>query len=342
MSSSWSTNLPDSKSVVKFLIIRFSSIGDIVLTTPIVRCLKNQVEDCEIHYLTKKAFHSVLQANPYIDRIHLFDHHLKVVIKTLKAESFDYIIDLHHNFRTERVKLALKRMSFSFNKLNVEKWLMVNLKINRLPNIHIVDRYFKTVQLFDITNDLQGIDFFIDPANEIDLKEFPEEFRNGFIAMAIGAKHVTKQLPDEKTITLIKKLNYPVILLGGKEDALRGEKIAKIIGYNCLNACGKYSIQQSASIVKQSKLVITPDTGLMHIASAFKKTIFSIWGNTIPELGMFPYLPGENSKIYETKGLKCRPCSKIGFEKCPKKHFNCMNQIKLDEVATDAKQLVNP
>ena len=327
--------------MVKFLIIRFSSIGDIVLTTPVIRNLKTQIEGAEIHYLTKKAFAPVLQENPYIHKIHLYDNNLKEIISDLKKVDFDFIIDLHNNLRSSRVKLSLNKVSYSFPKLNLEKWLMVNLKINKLPDVHIVERYMSTLNLFNIKNDKRGLDFFISADNEMNTRLLPETFHRGYISVVIGAKHNTKQLPLTRLIELIRNLNFPVILLGGKDDAERGESISDAIGETCQNFCGKLSIQQSASYLKQSKLVITHDTGLMHIASAFGKTILSVWGNTVPEFGMYPYLPGENSEIFQVKNLKCRPCSKIGYEKCPLKHFNCMNQIELDALATKAKQILN-
>ncbi|HEX3007496.1 MAG TPA: glycosyltransferase family 9 protein, partial [Bacteroidales bacterium] len=278
--------------MVKFLIIRFSSIGDIVLTTPVVRCLKTQVEGAEIHYLTKKAFLPVIEENPYIDKIHLFDQDLSEVIHKLKATNIDFIIDLHNNLRSSRVKFMLNKVSFSFPKLNVAKWLLVNLKINRLPHVHIVDRYMSTLEMFNVKQDCLGLDFFIHSNNEMDVQSLPERFRKGYIGVVIGAKHITKQLPDERIIQLLEKIDYPMLLLGGKDDADRGEVISQAVGDRCLNFCGKLSIQQSASYLKQARFVITHDTGLMHIASAFNKIILSVWGNTVPEFGMYPYLPG--------------------------------------------------
>jgi ADP-heptose:LPS heptosyltransferase len=313
--------------VVKFLIIRFSSIGDIVLTTPVIRCLKNQVEDAEVHYLTKKAFSSILAYNPYLDKIHFLEDSLGKVIDLLKKEEYDYIIDLHHNLRTSIIKRKMKPMAFSFNKLNIEKWLMVNLKINRLPAKHIVDRYMETVRLFDIKNDGKGLEYFIEPADEISKSDLPETHRNGYVAFVIGAKHNTKKLPKEKIASIVRKLELPVILLGGKDDQDEAAYIQSQTGTLCFNACGKHNMGQSASLVQQANVVITHDTGLMHIAAAFKKKIISVWGNTIPEFGMYPYQPHPDSKMIEVMGLKCRPCSKIGYEACPKKHFRCMNDI---------------
>ncbi|MFZ4402278.1 MAG: glycosyltransferase family 9 protein [Bacteroidales bacterium] len=321
---------------MKILILRFSSIGDIILTTPIVRCLKIQLPNAEIHYLTKSAFSSLLTNNLYIDKVYSYDKNLNEIIHILRNEKFDYIIDLHNNLRTAIVKFRLLKLSFTFDKLNFKKWLIVNLKINLLPAIHVVDRYFKTVEELNVTNDNQGIDFFISEDELVNINLLPVNFHNGFVTLVIGGRHATKQLPDNMLIDLCKKTEIPIVLLGGKEDRERAENIRKSAeNHNVFNACGIFSIQQSASIIEQSLKVITPDTGLMHIASAFKKEIISVWGNTIPEFGMYPYLPEKEkykSEILQVIGLKCRPCSKIGFKKCPKKHFNCMNKIDTNQL----------
>ena len=315
---------------MKILILRFSSIGDIVLTSPVVRCLKQQLNNSEIHFLTKKSFASIVENNPNVDKVFSFEKNVDEVLQELQKENYDWVIDLHHNLRSMQVKRALGKPSKSFNKLNIEKWLLVNLKINCLPKKHIVDRYFETVSHLGVKNDLKGLDFFIDAKNEVAISSLAKEYQNGFIAFVIGAKHNTKKLPDEKIISICKKLNRPVILIGGKEDFETGEKIEANVKKQeprIINACGNYNLQQSASLIKQSEKVITHDTGMMHIAAAFQKNIISVWGSTVPEFGMYPYMPGKESKIVEVKNLSCRPCSKIGFEKCPKGHFKCMNEI---------------
>ncbi len=319
--------------MIKFLILRFSSIGDIVLTSPVIRCLKQQITGCEVHFFTKKNFETVIQNNPYVDKLFLLENNLPELLKLLQKENYDYLIDLHHNLRTWRIKKALGKKSFSFNKLNFEKWLIVNFKINKLPTIHIVDRYFESVKQLGVKNDYKGLDFFIDLKNDVATTNLPENFQNGYIAYAIGGQHYTKRMPENKIISICRKIEFPIILLGGKEDYTIAEKISSYCGRDKIyNACGKFNLQQSASIVKQAKKVITHDTGLMHIAASFKKDIISIWGNTIPEFGMYPYMAGENSKIIEVKNLSCRPCSKIGFNKCPKKHFYCMNLIDENDI----------
>ncbi|HEY4147706.1 MAG TPA: glycosyltransferase family 9 protein [Chitinophagaceae bacterium] len=325
---------------MKFLVIRFSSIGDIVLTTPVVRCLKKQVATAEVHYLTRKRYAGIVEANPYIDKVHSFDERIEETIDGLRAEDFDYIIDLHHNLRTMKVKRALQKQAFSFPKLNIEKWLLTAFKINRLPQQHIVDRYMQTISGFGVKNDGAGLDYFIPPAELVKETDIPTSHQAGYIGLVIGAAHNTKKYPPEKLKEFCAGIDHPVIILGGKEDAERGEQLSQLDPFKIYNACGKFSLHESADLVRRAKLVVTNDTGLMHIAAAFKRPVVSLWGNTVPEFGMYPYY-GNNYlshqqhppfDMLEVKGLSCRPCSKIGYDKCPKGHFKCMLQIETKQV----------
>ena len=311
----------------KILIIRFSSIGDIVLTTPVIRCLKQEQPNIEIHFLTKKVFGGILVNNPYISKVHTIEKNVNEVIDDLKNENFDFVIDLHNNIRSLQTKKALGKPSSTFKKLNFKKWLLVNFKINKMPTVHIVDRYMQTVEQLGIKNDMKGLDYFIPLVDEVNTASLPASHQNGYIGFVIGAKHFTKQLPTEKIISICKKINQPIILLGSKEDNQRATVIENTVGATIYNACGKYNLNQSASLIKQATKIITHDTGLMHIAAAFKKEIISVWGNTVPSFGFAPYLPDNKSKMVEVKNLSCRPCSKIGYDKCPKGHFKCMMLI---------------
>jgi len=202
---------------MKILIIRFSSIGDIVLTTPVVRVLKTQLDNVEIHYATKKKFAGLLTENPYVDKVHLLEDKLGVLLNDLEKERFDYIIDLHNNLRTRIIKFRLSVKALSFNKLNWEKWLMVNLKINKLPSVHIVDRYLETAGPLGVKNDSLGLDYFIPEADEVPNDWIPEPHRNGYVTYAIGGQHATKKLPVKRMIELCDKINRPIILLGARK-----------------------------------------------------------------------------------------------------------------------------
>jgi ADP-heptose:LPS heptosyltransferase len=329
----------------KFLIVRFSSIGDIVLTSPVIRCLRKQMPDAEIHFLTRDAFRSVVEFNPYIDKLHVLAHSWELMIEELKKEDYDYIIDLHHNAKTLRLKKALDKKSFSFYKLNIQKYIYTSLKINTLPNVHIVDRYLKTVESFGVKNDGEGLDYFIEPTEETSRKDIPASHHAGYIACVIGAAHGTKRWPVHHWKDFAAAMDHPLILLGGKEDAANGNTIAASDPIKIYNACGKFSINESADLVKKAKLVITHDTGLMHIAAAYKRPVISLWGNTVPAFGMYPYY-GDNFlsnrqtpyDIVEVKKLWCRPCSKIGYDKCPLGHFKCMEKISVEQVIAATKK----
>lgn len=328
---------------MKFLIIRFSSIGDIVLTSPVIRCLKQQVPDAEVHFLTKEMYRGLVNTNPYIDKVQVLGSSWDLMMHQLNDAQYDVIIDLHHNIRTLRIKRALSyARAFSFDKLNIQKWLLTALKINRLPAIHIVDRYLSTLSGFSVVNDEKGLDYFIPEKDKIQDSDLPMSHRFGYIGLVIGAALPTKQMPVHKLKDLCAGIRFPIVLLGGPEDKKAGDEIAAIDPIGIYNSCGKFSLNESAHLVQLAKLIITHDTGLMHIAAAFQKPVFSIWGNTVPGFGMGPYYG--NMKIqnqqFEVSKLSCRPCSKIGYNKCPRGHFKCMEMQDTAAMATYVKSFL--
>lgn len=296
----------------KLLILRFSSIGDIVLTSPVVRCIKKHFDaEIEIHYLTKAAFKPLLEANPYISKLHFFEKNINEILPELLAENFDYVIDLHKNIRSIKIKNKLKCKSYSFPKLNIQKWILVNFKVDLLPRKHIVDRYFEAVAPIGVQNDGLGLDYFIpdEIANHQGLDESKSDEK--YFVYAIGGQHSGKILPLNLAVVLCQKIEQKLFLIGGKEDFERGNYIASQCEKNIVNLCGKLTIHQSALLLKNSEKVISHDTGMMHIAAAFKKDIISLWGGTVPEFGMTPYKPGSKSVVIESKNF-LRPSSKLG------------------------------
>ncbi len=336
---------------MKILILRFSSIGDIVLTTPVIRAVKQQLrgddgQPARVHFCTKARYAGLLADNPHVDKVHTLEDSLPTLLRELRAENFDYVVDLHHNLRTWLVKRTLGRPAYSFNKLNWEKWLYVRFKINRLPNVHVVDRYLQTVAPLGVRPDGKGLDYFIPYRDEVETEWLPETHRNGYVVYAIGAQFATKQLPVGRMIELCDRINKPIVLLGDQRDAARGEELTRFferraegVAYEpgltrlnkktvLYNACGRYNLNQSASLVRGAQVVFTHDTGLMHIAAAFGKTIYSIWGNTTPFFGMYPYKT--RFVVLENNKVRCRPCSKIGHARCPQGHFKCMQDLVFD------------
>lgn len=329
----------------KFLIIRFSSIGDIVLATPVFRCIKKEFPNAELHFVTKRSFKIVTASNPYIDKFFYYEEDLDVLIENLKIEQYDYVIDLHKNFRSIKIKRALKKKSFTIDKLSVQKFLLTKFKINIMPGVHITQRCLNTVAPLGVKDDGLGLDYFIPEEDCLNDNDLPVSHIAGFIGIAIGASYNTKKLPVHKLKDLCNKINYPIILLGGKEDAGTGEEISSVDKIKIYNACGKFNLNESADIIRKSKLVISHDTGLQYIACAFKKPILAIWGSTSPELDVEPYFGGQfmnlqKVPVYENIYLKlwCQPCSKYGTKKCPLGHFNCMENQDIDLIVNKVNE----
>ena len=317
---------------MKILVIRFSSMGDIIYTTPVVRCLKTQLPNAEVHFLTKSAFKYIYDSNPYVDKLLLLKPALSETIAEIKAEGYDHIIDLHNNLRTAIIKLRTGIKSSSYKKQPVRKWLSLKFGLKLIEPIHLVERYLKAVKFLGVTNDGKPIDYYIKAQHDIE-KLLPATHRQNYIAFVIGATHFTKRMPNEKIISICRQIERPIVLLGGNDVKENGNEIALATGSNVYNACGITSLDESVFIVSKAARVLGFDTGLTHIAEAFNNPIGSIWGGTVPELlGVQPYMV----KDAEVIGIElyCRPCSKFGLEKCPLGHFKCMRDIP-DQIVID-------
>lgn len=326
----------------KILIIRFSSIGDIVLTSPVVRALARQT-GAEIHFLTKPAYAALVEANPYIDKVHLLHDNIDEMIQALKQERFDHLVDLHHNLRTLRIKLALGVPSTSFNKLNIEKWFYVRWHINRLPDVHIVDRYLKTVSHLGVLPDGDGLDYFIPNDCQVDVVAQYGLEPGKYVAVILGAAHQTKCLTATQIADVCRQLDVPVVLLGGRSEVEKGIAVCQELpGRKVMNTAGTLDLHQSASVLNQSGGILSHDTGLMHIAAALGKPQVVVWGNTVPAFGMYPYYGNRQIQHYsfEVPNLSCRPCSKLGFEACPKGHFKCILNQDLNGIANQLKSIL--
>ena len=333
---------------MKFLIIRFSSIGDIVLASPVFRCLKKQLPLSEVHFLTKLSFKMITSSNPYIDKFFYYDNDLNKLIEELRKESYDYVIDLHNNFRSVKVKRSLKKKYFTIDKLTVEKFFLTKFHINFMPGIHITQRSLQTVKSFGVKDDGLGLDYFIADSDKISEKDLPTSHLAGYIAIVIAANHNTKKLPVHKLKELCSKIAYPIILIGGKQEFEEGRIVSEIDPIKIFNACGKFNLNESADLVRRSDLVISNDTGLQYIACAFKKPLLAIWGSTSPELDVEPFYGDQFMKqykgmIYENiivPALSCQPCSKYGLKECPLGHFKCMEKHDIDGIVMKVEKFL--
>lgn len=320
---------------MRVLIIRYGTTGDILLTTPIIRAIHQQIDGAEIHYLLNRKYQGVLETNPYIAKIHSFKNGISEKTDELKAENFDFIIDLQYNKKTKNLCKHLGLPCSFVKRHSFRHWVCVRLKINTLPQKHHVERYFEAVEAIGVHNDYQGLEYYIPEERTFDTDTLPVFFEDGFVAVILEANRVTQRIPISKIVEISTILHKPIVLLGGKNVESLGKEIVSQLGDRAFNICGQLTFDQTASIISKSACVLTGDTDLMHLAVAMHKPICSLWGSTVPEFGKYPYMPNERSmfRIFEVCSLKCRPCARAGFKKCPRRHFRCMNKISAMEVA---------
>lgn len=309
----------------KILIIRLSSLGDILLTTPFIRAIKTQFPHIKIDMLIREGYADVIKLNPYIDKKLLFKKHDKsniALIEQLRNDNYQLVIDLQNNLRSNKIVSSLKINSVNFDKRSFDKFLLVNFKINKLreaPPIPV--RYSNTIQNLKLDN--QGLDLFTDKSANLELNG-----KNNLIGFCPGARHFTKRWPKEYYFELGNRLTqdgYTIVLFGGKIDKeICAELVDKISG--AINLSNNDELLQTAADMKLCKAVVCNDSGLMHTASATGTKVIALFGSTVKEFGFAPY--NCSNLILENNSLTCRPCSHIGRSDCPKKHFDCMKSIK--------------
>ena len=326
--------------IKKVLVIRFSSIGDIMHMTPVFRCMKKDRPDIAIHFLTKKTMAPLTAHNPHIDSFHYYDDNWEEMLEELKVEQFDFVVDLHGVLRSRRVVKSLDKPHTSINKLTLQKLLLTKLKLNTMPDRHISLRALDTVKVLGVSDDGGGLELVIPEAAVVPLQDIPASHHLGFVAIVIGAAHHTKKMPVEQLIQLCRQINYPIVLIGGKEDTIAGESIAAQDPVRIYNSCGKFSLLESADLIRKSKLVVSHDTGMLYIACAFRKQTLAIWGATSPKLAVEPFYGSalnelQRSALYENicLNLWCQPCTKYGGKSCPIGHFKCMRKLDTTMIA---------
>ncbi len=289
----------------RILVIRFSSIGDIVLTAPAIDSLRQAVHGpCEIHYLTKASMAPVIEGfGELIDQIHTIQTSTAEVQQALKAVSFDYVVDLHNNVRSRSIKRTLGLISFTVDKKNRAKWMLIR-GWRRAPVAHIVERYVDAFAgAFGASIPHQWPTLFEGATS-------PQDLPTQYTVLAIGATHSGKQLTTSLMQTIIDRSNTPVVLIGSAGDIERGKTLDRA---QVISLVGETTIAQSAAILRGAKRVYTGDTGMMHLAAAVGTPISSFWGCTRPALGMGPWNPAPGSSVVvPDERLGRRPCSKLG------------------------------
>jgi ADP-heptose:LPS heptosyltransferase len=332
--------------VPKILLIQISTISEIVMASPVLRCIKKQLKEVELHVLTGDSIKEHHLLNPYVNHFIYWEEQFDVMIGKLKNEGYDYIIDLDRNYRSFFIKKALKKRAMTVRKWRVEKFLLNHFNINIMPGIHYTQSCLDVLVPLGIKDDGQGLDYFIPENDRVKETDLPHSHLGGFISFVIEASNNTQKLPLHLLKELCKKIEHPVILLGNKNEAATGDTIAELDSIKIYNACGKFNLNEMADLLRQSKLVISFDSDLQKIAYALKKPVIAVWGATTPVLGTGPYYGNSmkekmnDENIYLNLG--CQPCSNSGTKKCPLKHFNCMEKqdinVLLDKVYLHLKK----
>jgi len=317
--------------VKTILVIRLSSIGDIVLTTPLLRELAVRWPGARIDYCTKLPFVALLRGNPHIQTIY--------TVVDPPSGSYDLVVDLQNNLRSRRIASnVIAKKQVCYKKGNWRKLLLVKTGMDFSgPYRSVADRYRCTVADFGVEADSGGCELFPSDSDRAFASSIGSD--TPLLGICFGAMHYSKRYPPEKfagvLIRLFDKLPVQAALLGGPDDApFAGELLRALpeqFRKRVLDLSGRCTLMQTAAVLERCDAVLTNDTGLMHMASAFGKQLFVLFGSSVPAFGFLPYhTPFE---LFEVPGLRCRPCSHIGRDFCPEGHFRCMNDISEDAVA---------
>lgn len=341
------------RSPRSFIILRLSSMGDILLSSPLVRILRHRFPQARIDFLLKSQFAELYAANPHLNHLLTLDASkgraaLSALRSKIRSVGYDVVIDIHNNFRSTFLRRAAGAKLFIVHKYKWQRFLLIKLGINTYREIvPVYQRYLRAAADLQLEDDGQGLELFIPTEQQNQVAELLRSMglksNSLIIAMAPGAGFFTKRWPIENFLELaklcIERNNAQILLLGNEKEKSICRLIQQELGSQIINLTGKLSLLQSAAALQSSHLLISNDTGLMHMATAIKKPVVAIFGSTSRELGFFPI--GSAVSIIENKALSCRPCTHIGRETCPKKHFRCMTAITPEMVFDVVQQMIS-
>jgi len=332
----------------KILVIRLSSIGDIILATPLLRSLRESFPEARITFLIKKQYEELLVVSPYIDHLIAFDtlqgfKGLNMLRNRLRDEKFDLFLDIHKNWRSRYLRLGIKaKKTTTYSKQLFNRTLLINLKINLYRRIKpVYERYFESVGKLSIQYDGRGTEIHFSPEKVVKAQDMLTSagysYNSPLVIICPSATYNNKKWKPEGFIEtarhLISEKSVFVVVHGGKGDMELCSDIAARIGSGAVSLAGQLSLAESAALLSLSTLVIANDSGLLHLAQSQKKPVVGIYGPTTRELGYFPV--NMQSAVIETT-VTCRPCTHNGLNYCPKKHFKCMLDIPANSVTEAA------
>jgi lipopolysaccharide heptosyltransferase II len=332
------------------LIIRLSSIGDVILASPLIRLLRKRFPQGQIDFLVKREYADLVRFNPHLRNVIELDARggfaeLRALKRKLRQEKYDTVIDIQGNLRSVFLRAGLSANVLKVNRRRLARFLLVNFKWNAYrtsPPVPV--RYLETVRSAGIVDDGDGLELFIPEETctrvQKHLSDAGVDSQKGVVGLCPGAKHATKRwLPQrfaQLAIALLSEDVHKILILGGGDDrdlcASIEEQVVRSTGkQNCVvNLAGAFSLLETSSAMDACDTIVANDSGLLHLAAARKRDVVAIFGSTVREFGFYPY--GTENKVIERRNLYCRPCSHIGGETCPEGHFRCMEEITVEEV----------
>ncbi len=329
----------------KKLLLRLSSAGDVLLTSPLLKLIKEREPGSEIHFAVKSQFADLIRSNPNVNRIHIVHdnsdfNRLENLRRELLAEKFDVTLDLHNNFRTVYLRRGTAPKVRVIGKDILKRLVLVNSRLNLYSTVRSVA--LKYAQTYDksISEVSRPEIFFPDSVvRSVDVVwQSLGAGTSDSIFLCPGARHFTKRWPVEYWTELASKLSRHsrVVLVGGIADVEACSRIQQ--ESNAVNLCNKFSLLESTAMLRHASVVVTNDSYLMHAANALGKKTVAIFGSSVRQFGFFPY--DVEHKILEVEGLPCRPCSHVGLESCPREHFKCMKETLSGEVETAVQSML--
>ena len=337
------------QGLARILVIRLSSLGDVLLTTPVLRLLREYCPAAQIDFLTRVAYKDLLCANPCVDRVLLFDPQqgLRQTLHTLRQRRYDLVVDLHRTLRSHllsRGVMATRKLTYA--KRTARRALLVRLGWNTLRAMTPVpELYAAPLRRVGMTAPLPPLELHLTPASRDAMRTYvqqalPHSMEWPLLALAPGAHWPTKRWPVERFAAVAQELaqaqRAAVVLLGGAEDVPLAQELCQRLRVPVLDSTGKLSLMHTAALLQQCRLLLSNDSGLMHMATALRVPVVAIFGPTVQEFGFYPF------KAYAqviSIDLPCRPCSTKGSARCPRGHHQCMQQVTVAQVGAAAHSL---
>lgn len=326
----------------RILMIRMSSLGDIILTTPVLRLVRHYCPEAQIEFLVKAEYQDVLRENPCVDRLWLLDTRqpLRHMLRQLRQTRYDLVLDLHRTLRSRLLYRGVSsRRRLAYGKRTLRRALLVHLKWNTLrAKTPVPELYAAPLRHLGMTAPLAGTDMYIDAESREAVRKdlvqtFAGQTERPLLAVAPGSRWPTKRWPVERFAQVAQELatrhDAGVVIVGDRHDEPMAADLCRRLSAPVLNRVGQLSIMQTAALLQRTNLLLSNDSGLMHMATALQVPVVAVFGPTVPEFGFYPF---QAQAQVLSHPMSCQPCSTKGSDRCPRHHHDCMQRVSSAQV----------